>query len=69
MKKLIATVAIIGSTFTLSACGTSGLGNVDNGPPYTDERTATHSTHVSPAPVKRAAPVRAERVFREVQSK
>ena len=65
MKKLIATIAIIGSAATLSACETSGMGDVDTAPPYADERTATHSNDVAPAP----APVRAERVFREVQTK
>lgn len=66
MKKLIATIAIIGSAATLSACETSGMGNVDTAPPYADERTATHGNDV--APMKKA-PARAERVFREVQSK
>jgi len=65
MKKLIATIAIIGSAATLSACETSGMGDVDTAPPYADERTATHSNDAAPAP----APVRAERVFREVQTK
>jgi len=67
MKKLIATIAIIGSAATLSACETSGMGDVDTAPPYADERTASHGNTVAPAPV--AAPARAERVFREVQSK
>lgn len=65
MKKLIATIAIVGSAATLSACETSGMGDVDTAPPYTTERTATHGTKAAPAP----APVRAERVFREVQTK
>ncbi len=70
MKKLIATIAIVGSAATLSACETSGLGNYDTAPPYADERTATHGTTVAaPAPVKKAAPAPAERVFRQVQSK
>jgi len=68
MKKLIATIAIIGSAATLSACETSGMGDVDTAPPYADERTATHGNTAAPAPV-RPAPARAERVFREVQSK
>lgn len=66
MKKLIATIAIIGSAATLSACETSGMGDVDTAPPYADERTASHGSVAAPAP---AAPARAERVFREVQSK
>jgi len=67
MKKLIATIAIVGSAATLSACETSGMGDVDTAPPYADERTATHSngTSQSPAPT----PVRAERVFLKMQSK
>jgi hypothetical protein len=64
MKKIIATIAIIGSAATLSACDTTGTGNVDTAPPYADERTASHGSE-APAP----APVKAERVFREVQSK
>ncbi|MFK7839497.1 MAG: hypothetical protein AB8B83_04130 [Bdellovibrionales bacterium] len=67
MKKLIATIAIVGSAATLSACETSGVGNVDTAPPYADERTATHSTNATPAPAP--APVRAERVFREEMTK
>ncbi len=68
MKKLIATIAIIGSAATLSACETTGSGNVDTAPPYADERTAGYSPEpVAAAP--RPAPVRAERVFREVQTK
>jgi len=66
MKKIIATIAIIGSAATLSACETSGMGAVDTAPPYADERTASHG---SVAPAAPAAPVRAERVFREVQFK
>ena len=66
MKKLIATIAIIGSAATLSSCETSGLGDVDTAPPNADERTASHG---SEAPAPAPAPVRAERVFREVQSK
>ena len=65
MKKLIATIAIIGSAATLSACNTTGMGNIDTAPPYADERTASHGSEAAPAP----APVRAERVFREVQTK
>jgi len=69
MKKLLATLCIVGSAFTLSACETSGMGDVDTAPPYADERTAGYDS--TPAPVKmkkkKAAPV--ERVFREVQSK
>ena len=65
MKKLIATIAIIGSAATLSACETSGMGAVDTAPPYADERTASHGSEMAAKP----APVRAERVFREVQSK
>ena len=65
MKKLIATIAIIGSAATLSACNTTGMGNIDTAPPYADDRTAGYDSEPAPAP----APVRAERVFREVQTK
>jgi len=68
MKKLIATIAIVGSAATLSACETSGYGDVDTAPPYADERTATHGNGANAVPA-RPAPVRAERVFRERQSK
>lgn len=66
MKKLIATLVIAGSSLTLAACDTTGMGDVDTAPPYADERTATYGD-AAPAPVKQ--PVKAERVFREVQSK
>lgn len=70
MKKLIATIAIVGSAATLSACETSGYGDVDTAPPYADERTATHGNNADARqPAARPAPVRAERVFRERQSK
>lgn len=65
MKKLIATLCIVGSAFALNACETSGSGNIDDAPPYSQSRTASHGSEVAPAP----APARAERVFREVQTK
>lgn len=65
MKKLIATLMIAGSTLGLAACGTTS-GNVDTAPPYADERTASHATQAVAAV---RAPVKAERVFRSVQSK
>ena len=68
MKKLIATIAILGSAATLSACNTTGMGNIDTEPPYADERTATYGDEVVMSK-PRPAPARAERVFREVQTK
>ena len=65
MKKIIATIAVIGSAATLSACDTTGMGDVDTAPPYADERTAGYDSEPAPAP----APAKAERVFREVQTK
>lgn len=63
MKKLIATtLCITASTLALSACETTGTGNVDTAPPYADERTASHGDAPAPAPA-------AERVFREEQVK
>ncbi|MEZ5918621.1 MAG: hypothetical protein R3D66_01430 [Alphaproteobacteria bacterium] len=69
MKKLAATVCILGTAMALSACETNGgMGNVDTAPPYASERTAGWSQDAAPAPV-RQAPAQEERVFRQVQSK
>ena len=65
MKKFAATLCIAGTAMALSACETSGMGNVDSEPPYAQERTASHGSE-APAPAP-AAP--AERVFREYQTK
>lgn len=60
MKKLLATLMIAGTAVTLSACDTTGTGNVETAAPYETERTA--SGEQAPAP-------QAERVFRSTQSK
>lgn len=65
MKKFAATLCIAGTAIALSACDTTGTGNVDTAPPYSTERTASHGSE-APAPAP-AAP--AERVFREYQTK
>lgn len=69
MKKF-ALVCIAGSAIALSACHSTGMGNVDTAPPYETERTATHSNNTDTTvvtPVKTAP--KAERVFRTMQSK
>ena len=60
MKKLIATICIIGSAAALSACSTQGEGNRELQPPYSQERTAGNN---------QAAAAPAERVFQERQTK
>ena len=60
MKKLVATLCIAGTAIALSACDSTGSGNVETAVPYTNERTASHDSQ--PAP-------QSERVFRETQSK
>lgn len=67
MKKIIATVCILGSAALLSACETDSNGYRDLEPPYEQGRTVG----TSPAPVAktRPAPVREERVFRQQQTK
>ena len=58
MKKLLATVCIIGSTLALTACDSTGSGYVDTQPPYAQERTAGEAPAMAaPAPVKSAEPV------------
>ena len=64
MKKFAATLCIAGTAIALSACDTTGTGEVDTAPPYATERTAGYDSEPAPAP---AAP--AERVFREYQAK
>lgn len=62
MKKLAATLCIVGTALTLSACDTTGSGNVETSAPYASERTAgNQNAEVSAAP--------AERVFQEKQVK
>ncbi len=60
MKKLIATMCILGSAAALSACSTDGEGNRELQPPYAQERTAGNTSH-------QAAP--AERTFNQRQVK
>lgn len=62
MKKLAATLCIAGTAMALSACDTTGQGNVETAAPYATERTASHSE--APVVVQRE-----ERVFRTTQSK
>ena len=67
MKKVIALACLIGSTVALSACGSTGTGYVDTQPPYSDERTASHtveSAPAAPAPVRAATPVFETRVLK-----
>ncbi|MFP4313043.1 MAG: hypothetical protein ACLFR0_01840 [Alphaproteobacteria bacterium] len=64
MKKLIATVCILGSAAMVSACSSTDEGYRDLQPPYEQGRT------VGDAPAPKPAPVRAsERTFRKVQMK
>jgi hypothetical protein len=60
MKHLALLLAIAGTAITLSACDTTGSGNVETAAPYETERTASHDT---------TAPAQTERVFRGTQSK
>ena len=65
MKKLAATLCIIGTAFALSACATEGSGDVQTAAPYATERTAG-GEEAAPA---RPAPRRAERTFSASQRK
>ncbi len=71
MKKVVATLCLVGSTVALAACDTTGTsGNVDTQPPYELERTASHDKS-APAPVA-ATPTKvapAEKVFQRAQTK
>ncbi|MBI1300239.1 MAG: hypothetical protein GC137_01140 [Alphaproteobacteria bacterium] len=69
MKKVIATVCLIGSTIALSACESGISGKVETAPPYSLERTASHGqggddTYSTPSKVKGA-----EQVFQRAQHK
>lgn len=55
MKKVIASLALLGSVVALSACDSSGDGYVDTQPPYSTERTAGATQ--AAAPVQSAEPV------------
>lgn len=61
MKKLAATLCIVGTALTLSACDSTGSGNVETAAPYASERTAGATSEAPAAP--------AERVFQEKQMK
>ena len=67
MKKIIATICVVGSTFALSACDTTGTGNVDTQPPYAMERTVGLNEQVAVVTPVVVAP--AERVFQRAQVK
>ena len=67
MKKLLATVCVLGSTLALTACDTTGSGYVDTQPPYAQERTVgtgpvAAAPTPAPAPVRSAEPVFEKRV-------
>jgi hypothetical protein len=61
MKNLAVTLCIAGTALALTACDTTGQGNVETAAPYATERTASGDNS--------AAPAREERVFRSSQSK
>lgn len=61
MKKLLATVCIIGSTLALTACDSTGSGYSDVQPPYANERTVGAVTPAMEAPAS-AEPVMEKRV-------
>ncbi len=70
MKKVIATIFIVGSTFALSACDTAQTGNIDTQPPYTMERTVpTKEQTTEAAAVTPVVVAPAERVFQRAQTK
>ncbi len=62
MKKLAATLCLIGSALALSACESTGEGYVDTQPPYASERTAGATKAPTAAPVQSAEPVFEKRV-------
>ncbi len=62
MKTLAVTLCIVGTAFALSACETSS--SYDSGSSYATSRTAGEVDSVD-----NVKPMKAERVFREVQTK
>lgn len=64
MKKLLATLCIAGSAIALSACDTTGTGNVETAAPYEMERTASHE-QAQVVTTERQS----ERTFRQMQTK
>ena len=66
MRKILATVCLLGSTLALSACDTAEMGHVDTAPPY--NRTADYDSAYEPmATPTDVAP--ATHVFHEAQTK
>ena len=61
MKKLLATVCVLGSTLALTACDSTGSGYVDTQPPYASERTVGAVTPAAETPAS-AEPVMEKRV-------
>ena len=60
MKKLAATLCIVGTVLALSACETTGKGDTsENAAPYASERTAGYNHDAAPA----------ERTFKQKQMK
>lgn len=72
MKKSVATFCLLGAaTLALSACDSTNWGDVDSGPPYTQDRTASHGEATKSSPTM-ATPTRvapAEKVFQRAQTK
>lgn len=66
MKKLIATVCILGSAALLSACASDDEGYRDLQPPYEQGRTVGTGPAAAPAPAPAPAP---EQTFRRTQMK
>lgn len=50
MKNILNILFVCAAGLSLTACSTSGLGDFDSAPPYTDERTATHESTIPVAP-------------------
>ena len=69
-KNKFALILMAGSALAISACDTTGTGDVDTAPPYATGRTASHGSEMVVQPVTTSpAPARTERVFRTMQSK
>jgi hypothetical protein len=61
MKKIVASLCLLGATMALAACDTTGMGYVDTQPPFTDERTVG-TVPTASAPVASAEPVFEQKV-------
>lgn len=60
MRSTLKTCLLSIAVLSLTACGTNGLGNFDDAPPYSPERTAQHEQHTpppAPAPAPAPAPM------------